>query len=604
MKKNFLITTALPDIWEINENNFLLGTWCEFHESNFLDEKMPKDISIIKNVHHWDDIEKKFKDYKYIEEKLEHLLEVISDKLSLTHNVRESKEYWKIIISGWLSAYITQIFDRWECIKIFFEKNKNKKFYSNFVDLNESDYIPYDSWEATKNTQTDLWNHFIFLRLFNFLNIENISLVRKKIEKNKLVKEKFFWKPTLPIVIKFIKFVDNIISHLAFRFNKVIIINFHFPKKEYLKICLRCKLIPCKYSDFFDFHIKENDSLKKNSIRNKFKNLLIDIKTQDRFIEFVLQNIHKDIPKSFLENFDKIKKKFLPLAKKKKTILDMYSLAYEDNFKIYLAETKKVGSKYTWAEHGGGLTSEINALLGENDLLDEVADTQVRWDNTLQKKTSINLSPTLPIIKFKNKKIGKNCSIIFYEQPKYVNKFALGPSLNQSINFFNEITEFVNKLDPEIKSRVKFRTKLNRGFNAEKKIKEIFNESNIDKVSFKNSFSKTLLNSKLVIITYPQTTFSEAMYANVPTILIIKENFWKFTQSTLQTFNDLKKNNIAFEDFEEAKAHVNKHWKEIDLWWKSSNVQLARKNFLLNFFNVKLGWYKEWSDYIYSLSSS
>ena len=96
MKKNFLITTALPDTWEINENNFLLGTWCEFHESNFLDEKASKNIAIIKNIHHWDNLEKKFKDYKYIEEKLEHLLEVISDKLSLTHNVRESKEYWKI----------------------------------------------------------------------------------------------------------------------------------------------------------------------------------------------------------------------------------------------------------------------------------------------------------------------------------------------------------------------------------------------------------------------------------------------------------------------------------------------------------------------------
>ena len=35
----------------------------------------------------------------------------------------------------------------------------------------------------------------------------------------------------------------------------------------------------------------------------------------------------------------------------------MHSLANNDNFKIYIAETKKVGSKFTIAEHGGGAVS-------------------------------------------------------------------------------------------------------------------------------------------------------------------------------------------------------------------------------------------------------
>jgi len=67
----------------------------------------------------------------------------------------------------------------------------------------------------------------------------------------------------------------------------------------------------------------------------------------------------------------------------------------------------------------------------------------------------------------------------------------------------------------------------------------------------------------------------------------------------LHTFNDLKKNNIVFENFNEAEKHINKNWKEINLWWKSENVQFARKRFLANYFNVKSNWHKEWSDYIY-----
>ncbi len=85
-----------------------------------------------------------------------------------------------------------------------------------------------------------------------------------------------------------------------------------------------------------------------------------------------------------------------------------------------------------------------------------------------------------------------------------------------------------------------------------------------------------------------------------PTILIIKKDLWQFSRTALQILNVLKENRIAFEDFDEAKNHINKYWKELDLWWKNENVQSARKSYLVNFFNVKPDWYREWSDYIHS----
>ena len=136
---------------------------------------------------------------------------------------------------------------------------------------------------------------------------------------------------------------------------------------------------------------------------------------------------------------------------------------------------------------------------------------------------------------------------------------------------FNELIQFVNNLDPEIKSKIKFRVKQKvhykwRKMFAEKKFSKIFGEKNIDKASFKNSFEKTLLNSKLIINTYPETTFSESMHSNIPTILIIKKKHYKFSKGASHTFDDLKNNNIAFEDFDEAKTHINKYWKELDSW--------------------------------------
>ena len=115
MKKNFLITTGIIDTWEFSENNFLLGKWCEFYEFNNFDKNKieinNKNISIFKNTYHWDDNEKKEKDYKYLTDITEYLLEEISKKLSLIHEMNESKDYWRIIISNWLNEYTTAIFD-------------------------------------------------------------------------------------------------------------------------------------------------------------------------------------------------------------------------------------------------------------------------------------------------------------------------------------------------------------------------------------------------------------------------------------------------------------------------------------------------------------
>ena len=603
MKRNFLVTTGIKDTWEFSEKNFLLGEWCKFdlQKEDKFEEKILEKAIIIKNEYHFANIEKRIKDYEYLKNKIEYLLEIISDKLSKVHKVNENKEYWRVIIFNWLSEYTSTIFNRWESIRIFFEKNNSDKFYSNFIMLDDSNYIQENHANFMRITQKNEWNHMIFLRMFNFLNFPNLSLVEKKNIENYMSKTSSLDNPKFYNFLSPIRLIDKIISRFAFKFNKIIFESFYFPKKEFIKICLRCKLIPSKYLNFFDFKTKNNILTDANNKRIKLKNLLAKMENKDKFIQFLLQHIHRDMPKSYLENFNAIKEKILPFAKEKKVIFSMYSLERNDNFKIYIAETKKIGSKYVHVEHGGGLSggfaSTMHALF---DFFEKVPDKVIRRDNIKQNLNIYeNLSPIFPIIKFKNFKRGSNCSIIFVEAAKYSRKFQVGPTFDQQINFFNELTKFVNKLKPEIKSKVKFRTKENLGINSENIFFKMFGKNSIDKISTNNTFEKTILNSKLLIITYPETVFSEAMYSNIPTILIINKKHYSFSNLALETFDILKKNKIAFEDFDEAQIHINKIWKEIDLWWKLENVQSARKIFLKNFFNVKSEWFKEWSDYIY-----
>ena len=307
MKKNFLVTTGLVDTWEFSENNYLLGKWCEFYGFNVSSKikpmnQIPKETSIVRNADHWNANEKKIKDYAYIKKILEYLLEIISEKLCIIHNVNEDKEYWRVVIYGWLSQYTPAIFNRWESVRIFFEKNKINKFYTNFISLNDADYIPKNHLGYLKDFGNDEWNHLVFLRLFHFLNIQNLSLVEKRIDKNNLKKKEFPLISSFAhginsgnLFVKLTQAIDKIISKHAFKYNKIILDSFYFPKKEFLKICLRCKLIPCKYINFFNFNVKE-ESLPKENKRVKLKNLLLKVDIKDKFIQFLLSNLHKDIP--------------------------------------------------------------------------------------------------------------------------------------------------------------------------------------------------------------------------------------------------------------------------------------------------------------------
>ena len=251
MKKNFLVTTSLTDSWEVDQNNFTLGKWCEFHEKDNHDTKSLEKINIIKNSDHWGDLTKRVQDREYLEKKIEYLLEIVSDKLSIVHEVKENKEYWRIIVYNWLASYTTTIFYKWESIRIFFEKNNDKDFYSNFLSFKELDYLTPDHNKFNEITQEDEWNHLIFLRIFNYLNIKKLKLIKKENREYDKIKDTLKAKQSLSISHKIINLIDIALSKLAFNFNKVIFESFYFPKYEYLKICIRCKLIPSKYTNFF-----------------------------------------------------------------------------------------------------------------------------------------------------------------------------------------------------------------------------------------------------------------------------------------------------------------------------------------------------------------
>ena len=108
-------------------------------------------------------------------------------------------------------------------------------------------------------------------------------------------------------------------------------------------------LIPYKINNFFIIianKLKADES-KRNSLRN-----LISVSSKKNFYNFLIKGIQDDLPESYVENFSSFLQKINKFTKKKKIIFTMMNIINNDYFKIFVSESKRIGSKLIISDHG------------------------------------------------------------------------------------------------------------------------------------------------------------------------------------------------------------------------------------------------------------
>ena len=582
--KSFLVTTPIKKNYNSSYKNIFLGAWCfdnaqDIKKNNIID-------------YHWSNKKKFKKDGIYIDQITKKLCKFLTIKLNKIHNLRENYNYWKLIIYPWTHHYVSTMYDRWETINFFLKYNKKKVIYSNELEINESDFIPINHTNFMANTHEDIWNYLAFLRILKFLNLGNIKFIKKKFgysnhEFFSFPRDKFFFLNNLILLY------EKLFSKFAFRFNNIIFDSFSFPKKKFIKISLKNFLFPSLYKILFkDEGTKEDLNFDK---RVSNFDQITKKKYNDKFYEFLIKNLVYDLPVSYFENFLKSKKKMLLLANEKKVIISMRNWNFNDQFKICAAELVKKKSKYFTCEHGGGLIGEFDHI---KNYIGHVTNHICFDAEYANKKKIFRLSPTLNIVNNKDIDTRKNkkLNITFLEGQKYSHKFVPSPKAKEGIDQIEELLNFIDHLPPYLKKRVNLRTKIPQLNIKNKFIKKFGKEKFQDQLN--GDYYNFAKSSKLMMVNYPQTTYSSCMYYNIPTILVTENKFYLFKKKSLKMFNELKKNNMAFNKFEDASKYIIKNWDNIYYWWNSDQIQKIRKLYLKNFFDVREDWFDEWSKFI------
>lgn len=564
----YVIATSLVKK-KIKKNNVYLGNWALDNKSYFSSKKSKIKPFI------WENKKKFEKDSLYIKKTCKKFYKIISLSLNQTHKSKFSKRFWKILLFPWLYYYISSLYFRWETIKkiknkssiFIFKKNFNKYINSRLSDV----YLIVD----------DNWNQKIFQDIVLFQK-KKFIFQKDKAEITNNFKIKFNLKKIFFIFLPniFFKFLNYLISKKKTK--KFLFIQTSYPKSFFSFFFKRSILINYFYyflnrvNIFFvntgnlNFYLREKFSI------NFYKKKI----TKNSFEKFIIKKVTEDLPSYLLEEFHNYLHRYLKFANSR-FIITSYAIFNKLPNKFYIAEQINRGSKLYLLEHGGSLAAKKDYL----DLDLDLVDKKITWHKPFNnKETRI---PTHPFHYHKelcSKSIdysnNSKCIIAGGGDYKHIYHNSYYIKAPQIIYQLNSIKKFYKFLDIKIQQNtfIKPHEVWTKDFS--------FDYINFYKKIFKKNIirhtrlEKCINSAKIVVCVYPQTTFSNAMYSEVPTILFFNKDHYIFHDKFSKLIQQLVKNKIIFYDPRLAAIHLNEIWKNPYDWYNSYEVKKVRNLFL------------------------
>tara|TARA_B100000886_G_C20408698_1_gene485993 strand:- start:864 stop:1964 length:1101 start_codon:yes stop_codon:yes gene_type:complete len=323
------------------------------------------------------------------------------------------------------------------------------------------------------------------------------------------------------------------------------------------------------YDYNYDERLKINDLISKdrNSNSKSFEN-------------FFYSQVAYDLPCEVIEGF-KIHSNFSIGFPESKEVYSKYMHYNNFSFKIFLSKVLNAGCKINIIEHGGGLPWK-----GMNFSFEEkIFYKKYTWAKKHNKNQEQHLNLSIKEKFYNNFKKSKNkkISIITSLVTKFLFKMSLSKQNFHYDDYILSINKFIKKLKDKEKNNIFLRPHPSENIKYHKPVsRDLKKENNTIKFYNKNiKFDDVINESKILICTYPETTFTLSMLSGVPTILLLDKNIFdllnpKFTM----LIRELIQSKILFYNSFDASKHINKIIDNPYAWYNLENVKKTRMKYL------------------------
>ena len=577
-----LITTAIEETWgHTDQKAVLLGEWCKtMQNEGFLKSKNYEQIA-----YHWADREKFIKDYEYLELFYERVLESLSESLNQYHQTQHSLRYWSILLGPWLLTYVATAWDRWESLRMAFN---NQDSYTIFtLNQDQGNCIPEDYNTFKVYNTIDEWNEHLFLEIikYQYNDQVNVNLIMQG--DNSSIKKNFIIEQKEPTKSKLIRFIDSCFALIQNNY-KVVFVEPYFDRYSLLSLSFRLKQLPRRHYEFFqtvDYPSVNQERFSRN----------IDIQTTNDFEEFFQQHIFSQIPIAYLEGFQELNRVASSIKTNGDIIFTANAHLDNDLFNCWTGSQVEAGKRLVVSQHGGAIRSNFTNF----DHQEKIADTMTVWHKPYM-SNQVQLTPNKMIrMKKMVKKNKDKLTLVGFETCRYPYRAQASPTADTYIDDYDQKITFANALNQDIYEELTVRC-FNYKHGGTSSKDRYIRDLGIEKLGTEKTIQDAFSHSKLVVCTYPQTTFSEAMHLNIPTILLFCEEHWPLHPQFDDLIEQLKRNKIIFTDPLEAAEHINQVWDNPDEWWLDPSTRRAVEYFFEMCGTVSDNWVEEWVSFFRS----
>ena len=247
-------------------------------------------------------------------------------------------------------------------------------------------------------------------------------------------------------------------------------------------------------------------------------------------------------------------------------------------------------------QHGGNYFTAENSLHNNHEV--EISDKFLTWGLSPKPNKTISLFISSVIKKKVKKNLMNEGIIVSTTVPtQFPGKCETGARYySDIISYNNRIFNFIDNIDKKILSSSSIKMKEGVTEEQENYLPIDFLKNNFPKINLiikDPQIWKISKKYRIVVETVNSTGFLEAMYLNIPMILLIDRKIDQVNGRHKEDYKDLEKVNILHYDAEKAAKFINSIYDDPLKWWNEKNTQNVRKYFCSKFAKDKKNPYKE-----------
>jgi putative transferase (TIGR04331 family) len=574
----FLVTTADQTFWNKNEKTLFLGEWCKLYDqkntwSNIEHEVLP---------YHWNDRERVYKDYQYLNELYERLLPDLVKQLNETHHTDHSLQYWRIVIGPWFEFFIQVLYDRYLSIHL---ASQSGKVTTTWVpDFEKHQFVPNDFTEFGENACNDSYNQILYAQLIKAMGVFTCESKNLPLKQGLKIYQPSCINPVKKAARSILRLYGKLIPD---NWNRVIMVATYLPPLDLLRLQTMLGQLPYPISPAIPtrnckINIEMREKIFLPAGENQFESLL------RRFTS-------SHMPKVYLEGYSEMHKNSISAFPRfPQTIFTANGLMQNEGFKFWAANQTERGTKIIATQHGGHYGTGLWSTIESHEI--KASSQYITWGWKSEENPTVmpGVSGQLSCMANKIKSTPQGAILwITMALPRYSYSMYSVPSGPQMFDYISDQEGFWSATSPEVRELLLLRLPLyDRGFNEKRRWHDF--APTLKTCTGKLTMVQQLNKSRLCIVTYNATSFLETLAANFPIIVFWNPDHSDLRKSAKPYFEKLIQAGILYSDPKSAAEKVNEIYQNPLSWWLSPSIQAAREEFCHQFAKTSKSWRTTW----------